>query len=249
MLRAMATTRSGLSAAEAEALSHLVDEALDLLGRDDVARARATIAEAVALAPRSAEARTLQAELAMIDDDPRGAELHLRAAVETDPTHADAHHMLARLLEDRGATAEMIEHDLQVLALDAQADRRAGIGNRDDLAFIEDHARRTLDSLPGHLAERVQDVPVVLEARPGAALVRECFDPRALGLFEGPTDFDRKAGHVDGRPTRIVLFYANLLAIAPDDDTLAEQVQVTVLHELGHFFGLDEHDVADLGLE
>ena len=34
----------------------------------------------------------------------------------------------------------------------------------------------------------------------------------------------------------------------PDDDTLAEQVEITVLHELGHFFELDEDDVAELGL-
>ena len=245
----MAPPRNGLSGALSEALAHLVDEALELLGADDVVRARATIAEAVALAPDAAEVRVLQAELAIHDGDIDAAHGHLEAALRADPDHADAHHMIARILEDRGEVATMIEHDLRVLALDAQADRRAGVGTSDGLAFIEEHARRTLDTLPGHLAQRVEDVPVVLEARPSAALVRECFDPRALGLFEGPTDFDRRAGHADVRPTRIVLFYANLLAIAPDDDALVEQIEVTVLHELGHFFGLDEDDVADLGLE
>lgn len=230
-------------------LTHLVDEAFDLLARDDVPRARASAAEAVALAPDAASTRVLQAELSLVDDDLKTAETHLRAAIDDDPDHADARHMLARILEDRGDVAEMIEHDLRVHALDTRADRRAGLGTPDDLAFIEEHARRTLDSLPAHLAERVEDVPVVLEARPSIDLVRECFDPRALGLFEGPTDFARRAGHTEHRPTRIVLFYANLLAVAPDDDELAEQVQVTVLHELGHFFGLDEDDVADLGLE
>jgi predicted Zn-dependent protease with MMP-like domain len=245
----MASQRKRLSAAEAEVLAHLVDEALELLARDEVAKARLTIAEAVALAPDAAVSRVLQAELALVEQDAPTAEAHLRAAIADDPDHADARHMLARLLEDRDETAEMIEHDLRVLALDTRADRRAGLGTPDDLAFIEDHARRTLESLPAHLAERIEHVPVVLEARPSADLVRECFDPRALGLFEGPTDYAGRAGHTEHRPTRIVLFYANLLAIAPDDDELAEQVQVTVLHELGHFFGLDEDDVADLGLE
>jgi len=245
----VASQRKRLSAAEAEVLAHLVDEALDLLAKDDMPRARATIAEAVALAPDAAATRVLQAELAMVADEMAAAESHLRAAVDDDPDHADARHMLARILEDRGEVAEMIEHDLRVHALDTRADRRAGIGTPDDLAFIEDHARRTLESLPAHLAERVEHVPVVLEARPSVDLIRECFDPRALGLFEGQTDYARRAGHTEHRPTRIVLFYANLLAIATDDDELAEQVQVTVLHELGHFFGLDEDDVADLGLE
>ncbi len=245
----MAPARTRLSAAQADVLAHLVEEALDLLASDDPARARTTIGEAVALAPQAAEVLLLQAELALLVDDWRSAEASLRAAVADDPEHADAQHLLASLLEDRGDMAGMIEHNLLVLALDTRADRRAGVGTPADLAFIEDHARRALESLPAHLAERIEEVPVVLEARPSVDLVRECFDPRALGLFEGATDFARKAGHADTRPTRIVLFYANLLAIATDDGTLAEQVEVTVLHELGHFFGLDEDDVADLGLE
>jgi predicted Zn-dependent protease with MMP-like domain len=249
MLGAVAEPRKTLSPALAEALEHLVSEAWELLDADDEARARATIAEATALAPAAADVLALQAELALRRNDLATAEGHLRAAIADDPEHADALHTLGRLLEEREDIAEMIELNLRVHALDTRADRRAGIGTPDDLAFIEDEARRTLDTLPPHIAERVEDVPIVLEARPSVDLVREGFDPRALGLFEGPTDFARKAGHADTRPTRIVLFYANLLVATPDDDELAEQVEITILHEIGHFFGLDEDDVADLGLE
>jgi predicted Zn-dependent protease with MMP-like domain len=200
------------------------------------------------LARWHADVRVLQAELALVDDDKASAETHLRAALETDDDHADAHHLLARLLEERDARDEMIAHDVRVHALDGRADRRAQLGNADDLAFIEDEARRALEALPPELADRVADVPVVLEPRPSLALVREGFDPRALGLFEGPTDHARRVGDVDGRPTRIVLYYANLLVVASDDDALAEQIEITVLHEIGHYFGLDEDQVADLGL-
>jgi predicted Zn-dependent protease with MMP-like domain len=240
--------RATMSVAESEALAHLVDEALELLGREQIEAARATIAEAIAMAPEHAEVRTLQAELALADEDPAAARGHLEAALQLDPELADAHHLLARLLEEAGEHAGMVEHDVRVLELDARADRRHSIGTPDDLSFIEEQARRTLATLPGHLADRVEDVPVILEARPSLDIVREGFDPRALGLFEGPTDFGRRSNGGDTRPTRIVLYYANLLAMAPDDDELAEQVEVTVLHELGHFFGLDEDDVADLGL-
>lgn len=245
----MPPARTRLSPALAEALTLLVDEALDLIARDEVERARASVAEAVALAPDSAEARHLQAELALADDAPESARDHLRAAVQDDPDHADAHHLLARVLEELGDRAGMIEHDLRVLTLDARTDRRHAIGTPDDLAFIEEHARAALAGLPPHLAERVEHVPVVLEPRPHPALVREGFDSRALGLFEGPTDVMHQLGHGDLLPARIVLFYANLLAMTRDDDELAEQVEITVLHELGHFFGLDEDEVADLGLE
>ncbi|RPI57721.1 MAG: hypothetical protein EHM50_11480, partial [Lysobacterales bacterium] len=50
-------------------------------------------------------------------------------------------------------------------------------------------------------------------------------------------------------PTRIVLFCSNLLVGFPDRDELAEQIEITILHEIGHFFGLDEDAVARLGLE
>ncbi|MBX7084088.1 MAG: metallopeptidase family protein [Nannocystaceae bacterium] len=245
----MPPVRTTLPPALAEVLAHLCDEALELLAREQFARARTSIAEAVAIAPHSVEALLLQAELALLDEDLARAAEYLHAGLRDDPDHADAHHLLARVLEDLGDHAGMVEHDLRVLALDAQLDRRHVIGTPDDLEFIEEQARRTLEGLPPHLAERVEHVPVVLEARPSVALVREGFDSRALGLFEGPTDFMHRAGQTDVRPTRIVLFYGNLLAMTQDDDELAEQVEVTVLHELGHFFGLDEDDVAELGLE
>jgi predicted Zn-dependent protease with MMP-like domain len=243
------TSRRPLTAAERQVLAHLVEEALELLAREQLDAARKTIAEATELAPDDAEVLTLRAELALVDEDLPAARKLLEQAVAHDSEHADAHHLLARVFEDLGDHDGMVAHDLRVLELDAHHDRRHGVGSGDDLAFIEETARRTLMGLPPHLADRVEDVPVILEARPHAELVREGFDPRALGLFEGPTDHGRRTAELDVRPTRIVLFYANLLAIAPNDDALAEQVEVTVLHELGHFFGLDEDDVAELGLE
>jgi predicted Zn-dependent protease with MMP-like domain len=102
----------------------------------------------------------------------------------------------------------------------------------------------------------MQDVPVALEPRPNQGLVADGFDPRALGLFEGIDDQgQRSVGDMMGergdllRPTRIVLFYANLLATCASGEELAKEVVVTVLHEIGHFFGLDEDGVAALGLE
>jgi predicted Zn-dependent protease with MMP-like domain len=50
-------------------------------------------------------------------------------------------------------------------------------------------------------------------------------------------------------PTRIVLYACNLLAEFPEAEDLREQVEVTVLHEVGHFFGLDEDDLERLGLD
>ncbi|MGB1698589.1 MAG: metallopeptidase family protein, partial [Nannocystaceae bacterium] len=113
-------------------------------------------------------------------------------------------------------------------------------------AEIRAIATRVLTALPEEFSCRLENVPVVLEARPSRALVATGFDPRALGLFEGLADAD--AEHAGPIPSRIVLFTRNLALEFPEKEELAEQVEITLLHEVGHFFGLDEEQVEALGL-
>jgi predicted Zn-dependent protease with MMP-like domain len=240
--------RDPLDAADRAVLDHLVREALELLDADRLDAAARNLAEARSIAPDDAAVLAAHGELAWARGELAKAREHLRAAVDADPELADAHYALARLHHDAGEHALAVRHDLQVLRLDAAAHRRAGLGGRRHLAMIEEAAARTLEDLPEPFASRLRDVPVVLEPRPSRDLVEEGFDPRALGLFEGPDDLGRRSLAVAERPSRIVLFFANLLDAFADDDELLEQVEVTLLHEIGHFFGLDEDGVDALGL-
>ena len=183
--------------------------------------------------------------LAWETDGPDAAEGPLRQVIELDPEHADAHYGLAALAEERDDAETMVAHHLQVLLLDARQDRDAGLGNRQQLDAIEVVAREVLEGLPSPFREKLEAVPVVLDRRPSRDLVQDGFDPRALGLFEGPTHGERGAP----APTRIVLFVNNLLADFEDGDELAEQVEITLLHEIGHYFDLDEDDMVRLGLD
>jgi predicted Zn-dependent protease with MMP-like domain len=151
---------------------------------------------------------------------------------------------LGRIAEQQGDRAALVRHFLRVRALDAEHDRDAGLGKPEHFDFIDRVARDVLDALPAPFAARLAHVPVLIERRPARALVEDGFDPRSFGLFEGPTDAMRDVP----APTRIVLFACNLLAEFPDPDTLAHQVELTVLHEIGHFFGLDEAELEELGL-
>jgi predicted Zn-dependent protease with MMP-like domain len=240
--------RDSVDAADRAVLDHLVREALELLDAERLDAAAKNLVEARSIAPNDASVLAALGELAWARGELDAALEHLRAAVAADPELADAHYAIARLHHDAGELALAVPHDVQVLRLDAAAHRRAGLGGRRHLAMIEEAAVRTLEELPEPFASRLRDVPIVLEPRPSQAIVEEGFDPRALGLFEGPDDFGRHSLAVAERPSRIVLFFANLLDAFADDDELLEQVEVTLLHEIGHFFGLDEDQVDALGL-
>ncbi|MCA9618041.1 MAG: metallopeptidase family protein [Myxococcales bacterium] len=178
---------------------------------------------------------------------PRHALPALRDAVSLDPDDADARHALARACEESGHLEEAIKHFLVVRRLDEARDAELGVGSEEDLDFIEHVAFEVIERLPAELRDRLRSIPVILEPRPAEAIVEEGFDPRALGLFDGPPiGSDEPSGTL---PPRIVLFSTNLLASYPEREELEKQVAITILHEVGHYFGLDEADMERLGLD
>jgi predicted Zn-dependent protease with MMP-like domain len=74
-------------------------------------------------------------------------------------------------------------------------------------------------------------------------------DPRALGVFNGTPHAEGGATGGVAALTEIVLFRANIERVAEDEDELRDEVATTLLHEAGHFFGLDEAALARLGLD
>lgn len=233
---------------EDPAFHDFLDDVADL-AEDDPEAALAMLGEAGPAWQDHPELHYLRGDLAWRTGGPEAAERHFARAVALDPRHADAHHALAQVHEAAGDHDAMVRHYLEVLRLDAHDDIGAGIGTPEDQRFIAAVAEEVLEHIPDEFRDRLGNVPVVLEARPARYLVEEGFDPRALGLFEGPDHFVQRSGEAVAAPSRIVLFFANLLASYPDEEELREQVEVTVLHEIGHYFGLSEDDMERLGLD
>ena len=99
------------------------------------------------------------------------------------------------------------------------------------MAGFEEHVRRALDALPPELARGLENVAVVVEEENAA-------DPDLLGLFE-------EAPYM---PAKVTIYRRPLEAEFGHDPTLLEhEIRVTVLHELAHFFGIDEERLAELG--
>jgi len=105
----------------------------------------------------------------------------------------------------------------------------------------------TLAALPKPLREQAQKLPVTFEKAPNAGLQADGIKEDTLGLFTG-AEFADDGGTV--LPPQIILFLENLWDFAGGDkEVFCEEVHTTFLHELGHFFGLDEDDLTERGLD
>lgn len=70
-----------------------------------------------------------------------------------------------------------------------------------------------------------------------------------LGMYHGTPLTEREFG-LDGiLPDRVVIYQRNLEAMCETREEIVEQIRITVLHEVGHHFGLDEDDLAELGYD
>jgi predicted Zn-dependent protease with MMP-like domain len=114
-----------------------------------------------------------------------------------------------------------------------------------ELALTEIEA--TLAALPKPLREQAKKLPVTFERVPNAGLQADGIESDTLGLFTG-AEFADEGGSV--LPPQIILFLENLWNFAEGDEKVfGEEVRTTFLHELGHFFGLDEDDLTERGLD
>ena len=113
------------------------------------------------------------------------------------------------------------------------------------LALAEVEA--TLAALPAPLREQAQKLPVTFERRPNRTLQADGIEPDTLGLFVGPEFAEEDMVPM---PPQIILFLENLWEQAEaDEEFFRDEVHTTVLHELGHYLGLDEDELTKRGLE
>ena len=95
---------------------------------------------------------------------------------------------------------------------------------------FEEHVQAALDELPPHIAAGLENVAIVIEDE-------HPDDPDLFGLWE--TD--------EYLPDKITIFERPLTEAFPDPRRLEAEIRITVLHELAHYFGLDEAEIEELG--
>ncbi len=238
---------------EDEFLSAVVFRASLELESDNPAAAKAALDE---LPPADVLAAT--AEIAL-----EAAELHvslgqheraraLAQAVidnhEDEEAIGDAWYVSGLIEEAAGDEAAKRKAWLRVYDLDQK-----GVEATDELMADQDEvlaiAESAVEELPAKARKLLKNVPILIDDLPNREDVAEGLDPRLLGLFRGtPLPQDETLGAGPGL-TQIVLYRHNLQRVAPDDASLADEVRTTLLHETGHFFGLDEEELEAMGLD
>ena len=107
---------------------------------------------------------------------------------------------------------------------------------------FEDAVRDALDEIPRDLAARIDNVVVLVEDDAPAD------DPELLGLYEGTPLTERGTWWAAGTlPDRITIYRNPTLAICETREDVVEEVVITVVHEVAHFFGIDDERLHELG--
>lgn len=126
----------------------------------------------------------------------------------------------------------------------------------DQRRVFDDLLDQVIESLPEHLRALMEEVPLIVEDEPSRALVAEMgIEPGEdlCGLHWGIALTHRSVEHSGTMPDRMMLFRGPIMRAAEwrgrrgQIASLQEQIRITLLHEIGHHFGLDEDDLERLG--
>jgi predicted Zn-dependent protease with MMP-like domain len=171
-------------------------------------------------------------------------------ALAADAAHADALQVLGLVLEREGRYAEA---DAKLAAAARVDSERFVAPVRFSRKTFEQVVVRAGEMLPEEFRSRLDEVPVVvLDVPPEAILTDESppLDPELLGLFVGTALSERTFTSPGvAEPPRILLFQRNLERFARDETELTDEIARTLHHELAHYLGFAEEDMADLDLD
>ena len=119
-----------------------------------------------------------------------------------------------------------------------------------------------LGALPARFRERIHNVAVVVESVPPGQRPRrrspfpaimdagnvdsDDEEDLLLGVFEGVPTTEKSVFDLPAGPDRIVLYQKNIEAVCSDEDEIRNEIRLTVVHELGHYFGMTESQLEDV---
>ena len=112
------------------------------------------------------------------------------------------------------------------------------------------YVEQALAELPEPFASHLEQITVEVKDRPTRRQLREvglAEDELLFGLYQGVALPDRSVQHSGVLPDRILIFQEDHEIACDNARELVEEIRTTVLHEIGHHFGMDEDDLDEIG--
>ena len=114
-----------------------------------------------------------------------------------------------------------------------------------------------LDTLPARFRKRMQNISVLVEdlppvqrpqrdSRNAGEVDSDDAEDLVLGVFEGVPTTRKSVFDLPGGPDRIVLYQKNIEAVCSNEAEIRREIHLTVVHELGHYFGMTEAQLEDV---
>jgi tetratricopeptide (TPR) repeat protein len=203
--------------------------------------------KAIDLAPDRPEFIALRGNILFEQGEYRKALVETDRAIRLASDDPDTHYRRALVLEKLGRDAEAREAFARATEIDP---RYYPLPMEIPSEAFEAVVERAIERLQPPVREFLRNVPVLIEDFPSRRVVIEDnVSPQILGLFVGTPYQEKTSISVATVPDQILLFKKNLEKITTSKEELAEEIRKTVLHEVGHYLGFGEEDLAKLGYE
>lgn len=173
------------------------------------------------------------------------AQSDVERALRLDSRCAEAHYTRAILLEFAGRFRQA--DDAYRTAARLQPDRFV-VPIRVTRKTFDAAVRRAIARLPRKFKDRMEGVEVYVKDMPDPENSGEV-SPLVMGVFDGYSITERRESDPWSQfPPRICLYQRNIERVCATHDDLVEEIEVTLLHEVGHYFGLEEDDLERVDL-
>jgi predicted Zn-dependent protease with MMP-like domain len=106
-----------------------------------------------------------------------------------------------------------------------------------------------LDTIPVRFREHLSNIAIVVEDAPSPALLAEMeIEPpdTLFGLYQGTPLTERRWDHGNVLPDRITIYQEPIEDVSETEDDVVTEVGETLIHEVGHYFGLSEDEIEDI---
>jgi predicted Zn-dependent protease with MMP-like domain len=114
---------------------------------------------------------------------------------------------------------------------------------------FEQFVAEALASIPKRFRDAMQNIAIVVEDEPSRELLDEMeIEPpdTLLGLYQGTPLTERSWGHGNTLPDRVIIFQGPHERESDDEDDLVTAIGETLIHEVGHYFGLSEDEIEEI---